>query len=275
MQNQFEGSDFGQFKVLAFDLDGTLAESKQPMSARIGGLLCKLSHFHQIAIISGADWPQFQKQVVPVIEKRAGFFTMYPTCGSKKYRWEEVAGAGPDWYEVSGGAYDFRSAEVEAIIEAIERATEDWAYRPREKIYGPQIENRGTQITFSALGQQAPPEVKTGWDARFEKRRALKTLIEYRLQANYGAAELPYEIKMGGATSIDITMKGIDKAFAIRRIADHKWFGGLREEDILFIGDAMEEGGNDWAATKTNCRWLRTSGVEETERILERILVAT
>lgn len=269
--------DFTKFKTLAFDLDGTLAASKQPMSTRIGGLLGKLAKFHQISIVSGADWPQFQKQVLPVLREDEFFrFKMYPTCGAKQYRYRlldkfnQQSNSWFEWHEITGGANLFDDAAAAKITALIQKAVQEWPHKPTGQIWGPQIENRGTQITFSALGQEAPPEEKSGWDADFEKRSLLKGILEYLFAAEWGTS--PYQVKMGGATSLDITKVGIDKRFAVESISLNNECG---TEEILFIGDALGPGGNDWPATQTGCCCIQTDGPEQTEQILERILVAT
>ena len=50
--------------LLAFDLDGTLAESKSAIDAEMGADLAALLAVAKVAIISGGAWPQFTKQVV-------------------------------------------------------------------------------------------------------------------------------------------------------------------------------------------------------------------
>jgi hypothetical protein len=40
-----------------------------------------------------------------------------------------------------------------------------------EKVWGEVVEDRGSQITFSALGQQAPLEEKNKWDSNFTERK--------------------------------------------------------------------------------------------------------
>lgn len=49
-------------RLIAFDLDGTLAESKQPLDAAMGEALADLLGVADVAVISGGDWPQFDKQ---------------------------------------------------------------------------------------------------------------------------------------------------------------------------------------------------------------------
>jgi gamma-glutamyltranspeptidase len=56
-----------------------------------------------------------------------------------------------------------------------------------EQTWGEQIEDRGSQITFSALGQQAPIEAKRHWDPDFAKRRKMKALLDERIPATTGA----------------------------------------------------------------------------------------
>src|SRR5689334_3273888 len=77
-------------KLIAFDLDGTLAESKQAIDAEMGDLLARLTQVTLVTVISGGDWPQFEKQLVgqlPATAKRENFLVM-PTTGTKLYRFE-------------------------------------------------------------------------------------------------------------------------------------------------------------------------------------------
>ncbi|MDB2497399.1 hypothetical protein N9X25_09665 [Verrucomicrobiales bacterium] len=48
-------------KLIVFDLDGTLAESKSPLDEEMAALLCLLLSLIKVAIISGGDWTQFKK----------------------------------------------------------------------------------------------------------------------------------------------------------------------------------------------------------------------
>src|SRR5690606_27985880 len=97
-----------------------------------------------------------------------------------------------------------------------------------KKIWGDQIEDRGSQITFSALGQDAPFEEKKGWDDDFAKRKKIVEHLKKPLKE--------FSIVMGGTTSIDITKPGIDKAYGIQKLKEVLGFDIL---EILFIGDAL------------------------------------
>jgi hypothetical protein len=100
--------------------------------------------------------------------------------------------------------------------------------------WGPVIEDRGTQVTFSALGQSAPVDAKRAWDPTGEKKERLRAAVQ---------GDLPeLEVRSGGSTSVDITRRGIDKAYGMTALAERT---GIALEDMLFVGDRLDEGGND------------------------------
>jgi phosphomannomutase len=214
--------------MIAFDLDGTLALSKQPLMDDMAAMLKGLLDVASVAVISGGDWPQFDKQVasrLPAGTKLNRLFLM-PTTGSKLYRYE-----GCQWTRIY--AEDFSRDEHDHILAALTKAVKVCGY-DNEKIWGEQIEDRGSQITFSALGQEAPLDAKEGWDPDQKKRRAMQAIVEEDLPG--------LSVKVGGSTSIDITREGVDKAWAIEKLCE---YSGFARDDILFMGDAIYPGGND------------------------------
>jgi phosphomannomutase len=214
-------------RLIAFDLDGTLAESKQPIQEPMARLLARLTHVADVAVISGGDWPQFETQVVARMPADADLTRLFilPTTGTKLYRYDGT------WKAIY--AEVFSDAEKHAILAALDRAVADAGLKG-ERTWGEQIEDRGSQITFSALGQQAPLDAKQAWDPDIAKRKAL--------QATLRAALPDLSINVGGSTSIDITRQGIDKAYGMRRLAENS---GVPPEQMLFFGDAIYPGGND------------------------------
>ena len=58
-------------ELVAFDLDGTLAESKQALKDDMAEAFADLLGVAHVAVISGGDWPQFQKQVASRLPARA------------------------------------------------------------------------------------------------------------------------------------------------------------------------------------------------------------
>ena len=215
-------------KLVAFDLDGTLAKSKQPIGREMAKLFADLLDVTEVAVISGGDWPQFQKQVIAKLRASAKVTRLYimPTTGSKLFRSD-----GKSWAPVYEN--NFTQAEGDKIRSALDKAVTDAGLKG-EKIWGEQVEDRGSQITFSGLGQEAPLDAKSKWDPDQKKRRALQATLR---------KELPeLSINLGGTTSVDITQKGVDKALAMRRLAEQS---GIATADMLFMGDATYPGGND------------------------------
>jgi HAD superfamily hydrolase (TIGR01484 family) len=190
-------------KLIIFDLDGTLAQSKAAVDDEMAALLSKLLEVAKVAIISGGDWPQFEKQVLSHLPEKQVMdnLSILPTCGTKYYQYKN------GWTKLY--SEDFNDDERKKIVDSLQQAVEESGIKP-EKTWGEQIEDRGSQITFSALGQEAPLDAKKGWDPDFAKRKK----VQERL-----AKTLPdFSVQLGGATSIDITKPGIDKAYGIDKM---------------------------------------------------------
>lgn len=241
-------------KLIVFDLDGTLALSKSPIDSEMGRLLDRLLGLVKVAVISGGNWPQFQKQVISRLSAGSILdnLSILPACGTKYYHhsstWVKL-------YEES-----FTPAERTLITCSIEQAISETGLLP-EKKWGELIEDRGSQITYSGLGQHAPLKEKQDWDPKFTKRKILKTALDKVLG--------DYSVTIGGATSIDITAKGIDKAYGIEKLQEKL---GIVPAEMIFIGDALFEGGNDEPVRKTGAYCIKVRDPEETKRIIETIL---
>ena len=90
---------------------------------------------------------------------------------------------------------DLADEEKKKIVSSLDSALRV-AGLEREKVWGEVIEDRGTEITLSALGQRAPLEEKQTWDPDFAKRRQLKAVLDGLIPES--------SVRMGGATSIDM-----------------------------------------------------------------------
>ena len=241
-------------RIIVFDLDGTLAKSKSAIDKEMADLIKNLLEVGQVAIISGGDWPQFEKQVLDQLPKGTPFkkLSILPTCGTKFYqygsRWEKL-------YEER-----FTDEERSLILNKLKIAIKE-SNLEIKKTWGDQIEDRGSQITFSALGQKAPLDEKKGWDDDFAKRKKIVEPLKISLKE--------FSIAMGGTTSIDITKPGIDKAYGIKKL---KEILNVDIAEMLFIGDALFEGGNDFPARKTGINCIQVRDPEETKRIIETII---
>ena len=242
-------------KLIVFDLDGTLAESKSSIDAEMSGLLHDLLAIVKVAVISGGGWPQFEKQLLSNLphDERLVNLSLLPTCGTKFYRYESA-----DWKKIY--SEDFTATEKEKIISSLNKALEVAGFKV-EKVWGEVIEDRGSQITFSALGQEAPLEEKNKWDPDYTKRKKIKAILDTFIPE--------FSVRMGGATSIDVTKPGIDKAYGIRKLRD---LLGISLKDMIYIGDALFVGGNDYPAEEAGVDSIPVLGPHETKRVTQAII---
>ncbi len=241
-------------KLIVFDLDGTLAESKSSLDPEMSGLLHDLLGIVKVAVISGGDWPQFEKQVVSKLphDERLRELSLLPTCGTKFYQYSG------DWKRLY--EEDFTPEEREKILSSLKKAIGIAGFKI-EKLWGKQVEDRGSQITFSALGQHAPLEEKEKWDPDYAKRKGIKAILDKSIPE--------FSVRIGGSTSIDITKPGIDKAYGIRKLRD---LLHVSLQEMIYIGDALFVGGNDYPAEKAGVDSIPVKGPEETKRVIQAII---
>jgi phosphomannomutase len=240
--------------LIVFDLDGTLAESKASLDSEMATLLGTLLSIVKVAVISGGGWPQFETQVLANLPHQGHLtnLSLLPTCGTQFYKytgsWEKLY------------SEDFTADEKSKIIESLNKSIRTAGFTVA-KIWGKPIEDRGSQITYSALGQQAPIEEKKKWDPDFGRRKRIKALLDEMIPE--------FSVRLGGTTSIDITKPGIDKAYGIRKLAE---ILAVAIQEMIFIGDALFPGGNDYPAKGTGVVCIRVRDPDETKRIIETII---
>jgi phosphomannomutase len=242
-------------KLIVFDLDGTLAGSKSPLDSEMSGLLHDLLLIVKVAVISGGDWPQFEKQLLPNLphDDRLANLSLLPTCGTKFYRYDSAA-----WKKIY--SEDLTAEERDKILSSLTKAIISADFKT-DKLRGEQIEDRGSQITFSALGQKAPLEEKNKWDPDFSKRKKIKAILDTLIPE--------FSVRIGGSTSIDITKPGIDKAYGIRKLRD---LLGISLKEMIYIGDALYVGGNDYPAKEAGVDCISVKDPNETKRVIPTII---
>lgn len=247
-------------KVIAFDLDDTLAVTKSPITERMSDLLKKLLAKYQVCIISGGKYEQFLTQVVDKLQagdQLLGSLHLMPTCGTRYYCFQD--GAWKLQY-----AEDLSNDQKNKIRLALESSAKEvglWEENP----YGEIIEDRLSQITYSALGQQAPAELKYRWAKEHE---ADKQILRQKV-----ADKLPdLEVRLGGTTSVDVTRPGIDKSYGMQKLMLAL---GVTKGEILFFGDKLMEGGNDYPVKAMGIDSIAVEGWETTAYALEGILGVT
>jgi len=240
--------------LIVFDLDGTLAESKSPIEPEMATLLIELLGVVKAAIISGGGMFQFESQVLDRLPHSDELknLSLLPTCGTRFYQYDS------GWQ--IRYAEDLSQAQKQKIVAALNAAVTQSGFQA-EKTWGAPIEDRDSQITYSALGQQAPLDEKKKWDPDFAKRQKIKSILD---------ASIPeFSVRLGGSTSIDVTLPGIDKAYGIRKLRD---ILAIPIERMLYVGDALFPGGNDAPVRETGAACIQVDNPHETRRVIETVI---
>jgi len=250
-------------KVISFDVDDTLVKSKNPLTHEMRDLLIELLKHYEVAIISGSRFEIFEVNVIqPLHEVKHELLEhlhILPTCGTRYYTYDSEIKTWDIIY-----AEDFSEKDKAHIIEVAERIARESGLWPSHP-HGDVIEDRLSQIAVSMLGQKAPAEEKYEWYAKHgEDAIRLKDKI---------AAALPgFEVRNGGATTIDITPIGVDKAYGMQKLIDRL---GITKEEVLFIGDRLEEGGNDYPVKAMGVDTIDVDGWQSTPHVVRGILGVT
>ncbi|MGA2950723.1 MAG: HAD-IIB family hydrolase [Caulobacteraceae bacterium] len=241
-------------KLVVFDLDGTLAKSKSSLDHDMAGLLGRLMSVIKVAIISGGAWPQFETQLLTHLphDERLKSLSLLPTSGTKYLQYDGT------WRQLY--SEDFSAEEKAKITGALDKAFDQSGFRPH-KYWGELIEDRGSQITLSALGQDAPLDEKKTWDPDFAKRQKIKALLEPSIPE--------FSVGLGGTTSIDVTRRGVDKAYGLRKLEQVL---GVPTKEMIFVGDALFPGGNDYPARSTDAVCIAVRDPEDTKKVVEVVI---
>ncbi len=241
-------------KLIVFDLDGTLAESKAAIDQDMALRLAALLTVAKVAVISGGDWPQFQKQVLAHLPKGTKLknLSILPTCGTKFYQYKT------GWKLLY--SENFTDVQKAKIITSLNQAVDASGYKAA-KTWGATIEDRGSQVTYSALGQAAPLDEKKKYDPDFKKRGKIKQSLDKLIPE--------FAVNLGGATSIDVTKKGIDKKYGMHKLNQVL---DIKTSEMIFIGDAIFPGGNDYPAKQSGAFSVCTKDADETKKIIEGII---
>ena len=257
-------TNFKNKKLIVFDMDGTLTPSKAPMRKDMSRLLSRLLEKKRVAVIGGGSYMQFRQQFIAKARlpgKLLNRLLLFPVSGTACYRYSG------GWKKVY--AKDFTLSQKKEIFSAFRETFRIADYKHPRRVYGQIIEDRGSQITFSAVGQDVVTilgvrrglAVKERWNKYFDVRpRLMKELKKLLPQ---------FTIRRGGLTSIDITKYGVDKAYGIRQIGKQL---RVTRKDMFFVGDAIFPGGNDYAVVKTGVDYVKVRGPKETEKIIKMII---
>jgi HAD superfamily hydrolase (TIGR01484 family) len=245
-------------RAILFDLDDTLAESFETPSKEMIERVLRLLARVPVAIVTGRDFPWMARDFLPQIA-RSGLtdrFFVFPEGAAQCLQWD-----GTEWKELYGESLS--EEDRERIQRAIVESAEETGVLVGLPVFGERFVQKRAMIAFAALGRDVPRDLKYSWDPDNTKRAALRDAI---------AAKLPeFDVLMGGATSTDITKKGVNKSYGVRWLAQHL---SIPAAEMLYVGDALYPGGNDYVVIDTGIQTRSTKGPEETKKIIDELLIA-
>jgi len=220
-------------------------------------ILEKLMDKYPVALISGGKIETYNDTYLKFLDVNETNLHLFPTSGSGYYRYE-------DGKQVKVYSKEIPSEERERILDSFKKMLQIVDYKFPEESYGEVLEDRGTQITFSALGQKAPYYLKKVWDPKHEKRMPMQRILQNMLPK--------YDVKIGGSTSVDVTMKGINKGYGINKITEYL---GYEIDEMFFVGDDLSPVGNDYPVHLEGVDCLHVSDHLQTYDFLHWLLYPT
>lgn len=249
-------------KVLSFDVDQTLNVAKTPIPIEIANLLTQCLDKFEVCAISGQKFDQFLIQIVERLvdatPEQLTHLHLFVAQGTQYYRFDAKK---REWEQIYN--YPLTQQQVEKITEVIERVAKELGFWEEDKLMpGDEIiENRLSQVTFSALGQKAQTEAKYAWDPTHEKREAIvKCCKEITPE---------FDFEIGGTTSINAFVPGMNKAFGMKHLLKEL---NVSKEEVLYFGDMTQPGGNDYPVVQMGIKTITVRDHEDTAFALRGIL---
>lgn len=253
-------------KLIVFDLDDTLAKSKTPMDSEMADLVRRLLEKKKMAVIGGGKYDIFKWQFIKQLNFSRSLLknlSLFPTSGNAFYKYNS------GWKNVY--SHNLSTAQKKEIRAVFERVYEEINYKHPKKVYGEILEDRKSQMSFSPLGQDIVTVLGTrGLNMKEDWRRKYDH-IRVKIAKLAGKYLPNLEVRIGGITTIDVTMKGIDKAYGVRQMEKHL---KVKVKDMLYIGDSIFPGGNDYAVLKTGIDYIPVKSSEDTKKIIRELLAS-
>ena len=243
--NAFAGKE--KIKLVAFDLDGTLTQHRSPLEAENRRLLTRLAEKYKLLMVGAGDCRRIFEQL--------GRFPI-DIIGNYGLQYAEYDKASGDIVIKEERVLACDTESVSARAELFRKESGYTSY------YGDPIEFHPTgNVTYPFLGTKAPIEEKVSFDPTRAKRRAL--------YARFCELFPEYTVFVGGSSSFDMIPAPNDKYHALDEYCKSH---GLRHENVLFVGDDYEEGGNDRAVFVSDIPFICTDDYLTTSNALAFLL---
>ncbi len=245
---------FKNKKLVSFDSDGTIQLTKSKIDVEMTHLFNELAKKYYVNVISGTTLEYLKPNVLDQLEPNENV-SVSPTCGTR-------------FVALKNGKYELIYEELltddqtRRIIEGFEYAIQKAGHKP-EKVWGEVIENRGTQVSFSAYGQKAPAEVKLPYDPDLSKRKVIAGYLKEKI------SDKEFEIKIAGGSTIDVTRSGIHKGYGMQKLCEYY---KITLDDIVFVGDRLDEIGNDYPVAEIGVDSIWVDNVQETKTVIAELV---
>ncbi|MDR2457048.1 MAG: HAD-IIB family hydrolase [Clostridiales Family XIII bacterium] len=233
--------------IFLADMDGTLTPARLPMTESFTIFFEKFISDKIFYIVSGSDYKKILEQLSEsVLHGAAGIY----------------ASMGNEFFVRGNLIYKNDFSPEESLLEKLEyyRSSTNYPF----EFYPNYIEKRCCMINFSILGRNCPHKARAKYNAWDNKNREREKIVQ-ELSKIYPH----YDISIGGKISIDIVPRGFGK----EQVAD-QLRNTYKTEKIVFFGDRIGEGGNDYALAQRlsilgNTEIIAVDGPDDVIKILK------
>ena len=249
------GDKMKKEKIYIFDVDGTLTPSRLPMTKEFQEFFSEWVKTNKFYLVTGSNIEKLQEQMCYFDIEAERIFTC---CGNQMWK--------PDPHIVNISAelvYENKFEVPRKLKKLLGTILSNSRYPHR---YGNHIEDRGSLLNFSIVGRDCTQEQRDEyfkWDNENGERKIIANAVKEKFP--------DLDAVIGGQISIDIYPKGYDKSQVLEHIEKRH-----PEGEIIFIGDRIEGGGNDYPLaqlmdTISDCDWYQTKDWKQTKQILEKL----
>lgn len=252
--------------VVLFDMDGTLTPAREEIDWDVVAAVRKLTGLCRVGIISGSDMDYISQQCERLFSLSGpdpAQLDILPCNGTKLYQWKytkyEIVHEANMVEEIGEEHYrsliQFCSTSQSAII----------AEHSDIPFSGTFIQYRGSLLNWCPVGRSADSGQRKAF-INSDEKAGLRSRYADAMREIIKERKIPVTVALGGSTSLDIYPDGWDKTYGLKHYKD---------QDVYFIGDRCEEGGNDWhiyEALKSADRAWQTTGPTATIKIINEII---
>jgi hydroxymethylpyrimidine pyrophosphatase-like HAD family hydrolase len=249
--------------VVLLDIDGTITPPRQPIEREMAQLLCRLAvPFH---VAAGSHLPLLQEQFfLPLFDFGfRGAFDAFVSNGAVHYRTDYREG--PSLQLVS--EFDIRAwlgetdyaFLIQVLLETLD--SPDFQTHLPIQIAGERIVYRGSMVNCSPIGRALreldEAQRNRAMFVEFDRAHHYRARVMAHLKSRLARLieERNLTITLGGQTSFDIGVLGQDKTRAVTTLI------AAGAQRVVFLGDALFDGGNDAAIRVLAENWPKDSAV--------------